>query len=57
LHYRDPKRRRERKGTWKKIFEEIIAKKFPNMGKEIVNHVQEAEYQAGLTQRGAHQDT
>ena len=57
MHYRDPKRRRERKGTWKKIFEEIIAKKFPNMGKEIVNHVQEAEYQAGLTQRGAHQDT
>ena len=30
-----------------KIFEEIIAEKFPNMGKEIVNQVQEAESQAG----------
>ena len=26
-----------------KIFEEIIAKNFPNMGKEIVNQVQEAQ--------------
>ena len=27
----------------KKIFEQIIAKNFPNMGKEIVNQVQEAQ--------------
>ena len=26
-----------------KIFEEIISEKFPNMGKEIVNQVQEAQ--------------
>ena len=33
---------RERKGT-EKIFEEIIAKNFPNMGKEIVNQVQKKQ--------------
>ena len=27
----------------KKIFEQVIAKNFPNMGKEIVNQVQEAQ--------------
>ena len=32
----------KKKGT-EKIFEEIIAENFPNMGKEIVNQVQEAE--------------
>ena len=26
-----------------KIFEEIIAENFPNMGKEIVNHIQKAQ--------------
>ena len=26
-----------------KIFEEIIVENFPNMGKEIVNHVQESQ--------------
>ena len=36
-----PRRRRE-KGP-EKISEEIIAEKFPNMGKEIVNQVQEAQ--------------
>ena len=36
-HYRGPRRRRE-KGP-KKIFDEIIAVNFPNMGKEIVNQV------------------
>ena len=36
-----PRRRRE-KGP-EKIFEEIIAENFPNMGKEIVNQVQEAQ--------------
>ena len=29
------------------MFEEVIAENFPNMGKEIVNQVQEAESQAG----------
>ena len=32
----------KKKGT-EKIFEEIIAENFPNMGKEIVNKVQEAQ--------------
>ena len=32
----------KRKGT-EKIFQEIIVKNFPNMGKEIVNQVQEAQ--------------
>ena len=31
----------KKKGT-EKIFEEIIVENFPNMGKEIVNEVQEA---------------
>ena len=37
LLYRGPRGRRE-KGP-KKIFDEIIAVNFPNMGKEIVNQV------------------
>ena len=41
LHFRGPRRRRE-KGR-KKISEEIIAENFLNMGKEIVNQVQEAQ--------------
>ena len=40
-HYRGPRRRRE-KGP-EEIFVEIIAKNFPNMGKEMVNQVQEAQ--------------
>ena len=32
----------KKKGT-EKIFEEIIVEKFPNMGKEIVNQVQETQ--------------
>ena len=36
-----PRRRRE-KGP-EKIFEEVIAKSFQNMGKEIVSQVQEAQ--------------
>ena len=32
----------KKKGT-EKIFEEIIVENFPNMGKEIVNEVQEAQ--------------
>ena len=42
MHYRGPRRRRERKKGPKKIFEEIIAENFPNKGKKIVNQVQEA---------------
>ena len=39
---RVPERREEREKGPEKIFEEIIAENFPNMGKEIVNQVQEA---------------
>ena len=42
LNYRGPRRRRGKKGT-EKIFEEIIVENFRNMGKEIVNQVQEAQ--------------
>ena len=42
LNYRDPRRRREKKG-YEKNFEEIIVENFRNMGKEIVNQVQEAQ--------------
>ena len=37
-----PKEEQKKKGT-EKIFEEIIVEKFPNMGKEIVNQVQETQ--------------
>ena len=40
-YYRGAKRRRERKGQ-KKIFEEMIAKTFPNMGKEPLTQIQNA---------------
>ena len=36
-------RRREREKGPEKIFEEIIAENFPNMGKKITNQVQEAQ--------------
>ena len=36
-----PEKEKKKKGT-EKIFEEIIVENFPNMGKEIVNQVQEA---------------
>ena len=42
LNYRDPRRRREKKG-YEKNFEEIIVENFPNMEKELVNRVQEAQ--------------
>ena len=42
-HYRGPKRKRERERGPEKIFEKIIAENFPNMAKEIVNEVQEAQ--------------
>ena len=41
LHHSGPRRRRQRR--LKKIFEELIAENFPNMEKEIVNQVQEAQ--------------
>ena len=37
-----PEEEEKRKGT-EKIFEEIIVENFPNMGKETVNQVQEAQ--------------
>ena len=42
LNYRGPTGEEKKKGT-EKIFEEIIVENFPNMGKEIVNKVQEAQ--------------
>ena len=33
----------EKKKRYLKFFEEIIVENFPNMGKEIVNHVQEVQ--------------
>ena len=37
-----PEEEEKKKGT-EKIFEEIIVENFPNMGKEIINQVQEAQ--------------
>ena len=37
-----PEEEEKKKGT-EKIFEEIIVENFPNMGREIVNQVQEAQ--------------
>ena len=42
-NYRGPRRRREKEKRTEKIFEEIRVENFPNMGKEIVNQVQEAQ--------------
>ena len=42
MNYKCARRRREKKGT-EKIFEESIVEKFPNMRKEMVNQVQEAQ--------------
>ena len=42
LNYRGPRSRRE-KVRYEKIFEEIIVENFPNMEKEIVDQVQEAQ--------------
>ena len=41
MNYKGP-RRREKKG-YEKTFEEIIVENFPNMEKEIVNQIQEAQ--------------
>ena len=37
-----PEKEEKKKGS-EKIFEETIVENFPNMGKEIVNQVQEAQ--------------
>ena len=42
-HYRGPRRRREREKGPEKIFAEIVAENFPNIVKETVNQVQEAQ--------------
>ena len=42
MHYRGPRIGETEKGP-KKIFEEIIAENFQNMGKEIVNQVQDTQ--------------
>ena len=41
-----PEEGEKKKGS-EKIFEEIIVEDFPNMGKEIVNQVQETQYHTG----------
>ena len=41
LHFRGPRRKIEKRPE--KIFEEIIAENLPNIGKEIINHIQEAQ--------------
>ena len=57
LHIGVPEGEEREKGP-EKIFEEIIAENFPNMGKEIVNQVQEAQrVLEGKTQGGTHRDT
>ena len=48
----------EKKKRSEKIFEEIIVENFPNMGKEIVNQVQEAQRVPYRKIQGeTHQDT
>ena len=42
LHYRGPRRKRERERP-EKIFDDIIAKNFPNIRKETLTQVQEAQ--------------
>ena len=45
-NYRVPDKE-ERRKRYEKIFEEIIVENFPNLEKEIVNQVQEAESHTG----------
>ena len=52
-----PEEEEKKKGT-KKIFEEISVENFLNMGKEIVNQVQEAQrVPYRINPRKTHQDT
>ena len=46
--HQDPEERRRKKEP-EKMFEEIIAENFPNMGKEILNQVQEVQRVPGRT--------
>ena len=46
--HQDPEERRRKKKP-EKMFEEIIAENFPNMGKEILNQVQEVQGVPGRT--------
>ena len=53
-----PEEEEEKKKSYEKIFEEIIVENFPNMEKEIVNQVQEAQrVPYRKTQRKTRQDT
>ena len=47
----------EREKELKKIFEEIIAENFPNMGKEVINQVQEAQSPRRNKTKGEHTET
>ena len=47
MHYRGPRKRKDQNRT-EKTFEEIIAEDFPNIGKEIVSQVQEAQRVPGM---------
>ena len=51
-----PEEEEKKKGS-KKIFEEIIVENFPNMGKEIVDQVQEAQSPIQDKPKEKHQDT
>ena len=43
LYYGVPEGEEREKGT-EKLFEEIIAENFPNMGKELLTQIQEVPY-------------
>ena len=43
-YHRGARRRREREKGTEKIFQEIIAKNFPNMGKESLTQIQEVQH-------------
>ena len=55
LNYRGTRKEKEKKPE--KVFEKIIVENSPNMGKEIVTQVQEAESHTGETKGGTCQDT
>ena len=58
IHLTGIPEREEREKSPEKLFEEIMAEKFPNLGKETDTQVQEAQrVQIRRTQREAHQDT
>ena len=43
MHYRGPRRRREREKGTENLFEERTAENFPNLGKETDIEIQEAQ--------------